>query len=372
MKLRIRHAAAAGLVAALGAPLLAAAPAGAISGDVDALALKTACETSLNNVVAMTDNVVVTGTAAIATKCTIVLPEQRVLEFIGANLTFGGPLVVNGAAQSQVSFTQDARVRARAMTLNLPGENSQVLVDHSQVGTTVGALRVTLGTTGALAVFSPTVHGNNVDAAGALAVTTGGQSQITLAEASLLSGPVTIAFNGAEGKLESAQSTISTRTATQSISINSTGAKAFVGLNGTTLVAGANVNLNLAGTESSIIAAQSSANAGGNVNVLASAATSLGSIEWVGAPASLSGLRVVFNASLSSQLGKVKLAQTTATASGTTTSDVLVRSGAFGITDVVDSTLSATRAVRVTSNPTSGSCFQLNNVVTAPIQQLCN
>lgn len=329
--------------------------------------LKLACETSPNNVVAINANTQIStgpqspATELVNTKCTLVVAPLVTFEASQVSMTFRGPLVIQGGLESRALFIEST-FAAPSISSSL-GDKSLLLVERSLMQSTVGGIVSTSGAESIVDIRGPLVGGNLVSA-GAVRLT-GGQkfgAFLTDAEVRARTG-IIVNMAGPEAQFISVTSILDT--ATGAINVSSAGAKALAEFKlGSVATGRGGINVTFSGPESLINANEFTFNdLAGPINLRANGAKSnvtavLGTLNASGA--------VNIQASTASTEGSVLVQNALITAGGI----VQVQSGALGKTEVLDSSLTSSTRVRITTGA-GGVCTTVNNVVTAPIQQIC-
>lgn len=315
--------------------LAVAQPAAALTGTITAPQLIAACQAGP---VVLTGSLKVEGgNATSAGGCQVRIPADAAFEIVGATTSFGGPLVVTGAAKSRVDMIS-SQVTASGATFSLPGEESGFRVETGRLTTGTGGITVTLGTKALVRLVS--APGTNViQTTGRFDLTTGATALVELNQARITAGPTAIRLSGTEGVLKSEQSAI---TATGPASITTSGGKGLLELTSTTVTATGSIDVTMNGNETLLKSASTSLLAGGTLRVIASPNASYGLIELGGASTLYRGTTATMRASVGGQFGMIKLADRSIVES--TVGNLLIEVGAFGTTDLADTiSISPTR-----------------------------
>lgn len=331
------------------------------------LELKNACETSPGNVVTLTNNTQIsTGpqaplTEIVNTRCTIVLAPQVTFEASQVSMTFNGPLSIQASTEGRALFLESS-FTARSVSVAL-GNLGGLLVERSLLRSTVGGISVTSGAESFVDVRGPIVGGGLVSNTG---INIGGGLKFfgNLTDAEVRANAnVTVNMTGAEAQFISTNSFVSS--ANGAINITSSGEKAFVEFKLGAVATGRNgVNVTLNGNESTINASEFSiGSAAAAVNLRAGG--SKGAVTLAVGTIS-SGTATLIQSSVTGLEGKAVLQNATVTAGG----NLRIETGSMGNSEAVDNSLTSNTLVRILSGA-GGSCKSQNNIINAPVQQIC-
>jgi len=376
--------------------------------------LKLACETNPGNVVTINVNTQIsTGprpplAEMVTTPCTLVLAPLVTFEAGQVGMNFNGAFTIQGAGEAQGLFIE-SEFAARSVSVT-QSDKSALLLDRSLFRATGGGITINTGAEGIVDLRGPIASGNLV-ATGAIAISGGQKFAVTLADAHIqagttlsmtMSGPeshlvtttstvnanrtltiaggtrfvgqlndtqlnartgLAVTLTGAEGLFSAVTSTLDT--VNGSINITSTGDKGVVELKLGSVATGRNgVTVSLTGNESNLNANEFSIDGGtgavllqsqGNVSKLTAV---LGVINAGGA--------ITARAATTAQYGVALVEKVQASAGQA----IRVETGAFGVTETKDNTLTSPTLVRIASGA-GGGCTSLNNILSAPVQQIC-
>jgi hypothetical protein len=340
--------------------------------------LKTACETSPGNVVVLNEATTIVEGARypfseqVLTGCTIVLGPNAKLATEGVAMRFAGPLVVQSATPTEVKLTRSF-LAAASVNFNLPGAGNAIEMEFSHIHATTGGLLFTMGDESKLTVMARILNGplEAMTAATTAQIRSGRKFSASLSQMRI-SAPqgIDISMNGAEGLL-----TINTAWLTAArgnIGISSPDAKGIVDLSSTNLVFANMLTLRLAGSDS-LLKLQQVGMAGfegriapgGMVLEVGAGAAENGSIE-----ASNVGFNYVasmnLRASVNGQKGALKIQKSSLWSAG----DMVMETGAQGLTEVVENYGASSTRLRVATG-SAGSCIASNTTITAPVMQVC-
>ncbi len=340
--------------------------------------LRTACQTSPGNVVVFDQPVTVLGgprypfSEPVLTGCTIVLGPNAKLATEGASMTFAGPLVLQSATLTEVKLTRSF-LSAPSVTFNVTGTGSAIEMAFSHIHATAGALLMTMGDESKLTVMERLIPGplEAFTAATTMQIRSGRKFSGTFSQMRI-SAPqgIDIAMNGDEGLLAI---TFAWLTAERgSITISSSSAKGLVDLSSMNLVFRDMSSIRLAGSYS-FLKLQQVGIAGYDQQVAPG-----GMVLEVGAGAAEGGVieaaNVGFNyvasmnvrASVNGQKGTVKIQKSSLWSFG----DMVMETGAQGLTEVVENYGTAATRFRVATGA-GGSCLAQLTTITAPVMQVC-
>lgn len=329
--------------------------------------LKFACETSPNNVVSLNQNTQIsTGpqaplTEIVNSKCTIIVSPQVTFEASQVSMTFNGPLSIQAGNEGQALFLESA-FTAPSVSISLANQGG-LLVDRSLLRASVGSLTVSSGVENFVDIRGP-LPGGNLVANRSISIGGGQKFFGTLTDAGVQAGTaISVNMSGAEAQFIATNSTMNTNAG--AISVLGSGEKNFVEFKLGAVATGRNgVNVTLSGTESTINANEFTLNsptagvflrAGGSKSTITLATGSISSGTVTTIQASLTGIE-----------GKAVLQDATVNAGG----NFRVESGSLGIAEVLDSRLTSNALVRIAAGA-GGSCKSQNNIINAPMQQIC-
>lgn len=331
------------------------------------LELKNACETSPGNVVAINANTQIsTGpqaplTEIVNTKCTLVIAPQVTFEASQVSMTFNGPLSIQASTEGRALFLESS-FTARSVSLAL-GNLGGLLVERSLLRSTVGGISVTSGVESFVDVRGPIVGGGLISNQG-INISGGLKFFGNLTDAEVRANAnVTVNMTGDEAQFISTNSTVNS--ANGAINITGSGAKAFVEFKLGAVATGRNgVNVTLNGTESTINGSEFSIGSAA-AGVFLRTGGSKGAIT-MGVGTISSGTATLIQSSLTGTEGKAVLQDATVTAGG----NLRIETGGLGNSEVLDSNLTSNTLVRILSGA-GGNCKSQNNVISAPVQQIC-
>lgn len=339
----------------------------ATAQNMTATQLALACQTNPGNTVALTDSSKIEGGTASATSgCTITIPETKALELVNARITFNGPLTIVGAVKTKVELVDGSRFTASGINLNFTAFESEVKVDKSNLSAGAGGVQIAVGDIAKVQFAYASGAGNTVDSTGPVTFSAGTKLTLEMNNVVFSGGGLNFNFNGPDSVLKAENADVGTKAVGQNVSFSGSGAKTMIEASQSRFAAHGNVNINLAGSESTLKAGVSSRiSAGSSVNIALSNASGNGLLEL--AQVRIDAASADINASADSEKGKVIYKLGTAITSGNLT----FRTGSLGTTEVAESTLTSGSTLRIASGPL-GVCKQEKNVITAPIQSLCN
>lgn len=341
-----------------------AASAAALTGTVSASAFASAC--AAGPVTLAPSAKVEGGAASVVGGCTVNVPFDGALEFVDTNLTFGGPVIVNGQDKSKWEIV-NSTVTAPSVRANLTGFENQFKIDKGSVRATAGGVTVAMGQLGMVQIASAQPGSQSIRATGAVAISGGPVAIYELNNAVIQSGSFALNHTGTEAKILANTATITTSGST---SFNSNGPKGLLESSFSTFTSGGNLSVNFAGDESVVKAVSTTlASSAGAVSVSAATAGFGGLIELAGPGAVLRGRSVSLAASTATTAtkGTLNLSLGTVTA---TAGAVSMRTGDLGSTLLKESSVNATTSVTVASAPT-GVCLAELAIVTAPTRSIC-
>lgn len=376
--------------------------------------LKLACETSSGNVVAINVNTQVsTGprpplAEVVHTPCTLVLASNVSFSAGQVGMSFNGPFTIQGGSETHALFIESEFVGS-AVTVT-QADKSSLLLDRSLLQASAGSIAITTGAEGTLDIQGPIVSGNLV-ASGAITVSGGQKFHGTTANAQLQAGAglsmtmndpesslvlntstlsagdaitvtggtkfvaqlndtemqagtgLSVALNGAEGLFSAVSSGLNTTAG--AVSITSVGTKGFIDLKlGSVVTAGSGLTVSLDGNESTLDAHEFTFN-GGTGSVSLQAQGNLSKLTAAVGTVSASG-SVTIQAATAAQLGIAHLEEAEVNAGG----DMRLETGSLGNTTAKGNTLTSPTLVRIASGA-GGVCTSLENIMTAPVQQIC-
>lgn len=364
MKSRVLVSLAAIGVATVGSTLVGTSPAAALTGTVTAAQFVAACAAGPINL--QPSAKVEFGTASVVGGCTVNVPLTGALEFVDTNLTFGGPLVVNGSSTSKWEVV-NSNVTAASVTANFTGTENAFKVDKGLVRATAGNVRIAMGPIAMVQIAYPGLGSpNSLQATGAVNISGGDKLFLELNQARVQAGSVVVAMNGTEGLLKAEGATV---VAAGAISVTSTGMKAMLESTGSTFQAGGALTVGLAAAESAVKGTASTFRAGEALIVSASAGAGTGLVELSGPGGVLQGATVAVRASTGAtgQLGTLNVGLNTIRA---TAGAATIDAGPMGSVGVKESTITAATLARA-STGLGGVCVADLNTVTAPTQSMC-
>ncbi|MCU0308974.1 MAG: hypothetical protein MUE51_14650 [Thermoleophilia bacterium] len=365
------------LTAATALGLAMAVPATLATGAVDLTTadLKNLCETSAGNVVALPSGAVVASGApkaapeTITTPCTIALGPDTPLEILDAGLRFDGPLTVRATGPKGRLIMAGAAVSAPRITADLRTAFSEVQLLDSSLEATEGDTAVLLGASGIARAELNRPGEASLAASGTVRVAGGEYLNVSMDEAAIRGAAVRVALNGPDAVLLANRASLDA--GADGIVIGGGAARSLIDVTEGEMSTPGAVSLRLTGADSAVKATLTQVSAGGQAVLTAGTTTPNGLVDVQGSR--VDARRVVVEASSGSQKGQVKFTTGFARA-GTTTagtdSDVIFRTGILGTTEVLESTLTALRAVRIVTGA-QGTCVQQNNLIVAPVRQLC-
>lgn len=329
--------------------------------------LKQACETSPNNVVTLTNNTQISSgpqaplTETVNSRCTIIVNPQVTFEASQVSMTFAGPLTIQAGNEGRALFLE-SHFTAPSVNISLANLGG-VLVDHSLVRATVGSIAINSGVENTVDIRG-TIPGGNLVANRSISISGGSKFIGSLTDASVQAGTaISVSMPGAESQFIATNSTMGTNGG--AINIVGSGEKSFVEFKLGAVATGRNgVNVTLNGTESSINGSQFSLNSPA-AGVFLRAGGSKGAITFADGTIA-SGTVTTIQASMTGTEGKAVLQNATVTAGG----NFRLESGSLGIAEVLDSSLTSNTLVRIAAGA-GGSCKSQNNIINAPVQQVC-
>lgn len=359
--------------------------------------LKQWCETSPDNVVLVTGDLKINAGRVlsdlynpsyeqVASGCTVQLGPGSTFEADGVAMAFAGPFVVQGG--KSVTFNRSAW-KATAHTFDVSSASdgafstSNARVDASEGGITIrggaaskielqgsqGSTIRTLLASGPIAIsggprtFMQIVE-TSMQASGALNIALGNESVLNAARASIRSNrAVSIKLDG--NAIASAEATDFDGA---SVLISGSGPKTQVDLKGGRYQAKNSVAIRLTGAEAVVKAADTRFQSfNDRVDLVAGASAPLGSLEldrisvYAVAGASIKGSEL-------SEFGTVKIGGGSTLRAGG--ADLVIVSGARGLTEVKDSAFWSDTAVRVRTGP-QGTCVAAPNSFISPNNVIC-
>lgn len=363
-------------VVVAGLLVLAAAPVAAVHLETTA-ELGAACEESPGNVVELDhstkilDGLRPPATEQVASGCTIVLGPGANFETEQISMTFAGPLVVHSAQKAEVKLIRSF-FTATAINFNLTGTSSAIETILSGLHATTGSLLVTLGEQSKLIVLERLLPGpDNALAAASTVQIRGGQRFTGLLSEMGISAPrgFQVTMDGAEGLLKAEH--IHVATPQGSIGITASGAKGLVEMSESNLDFGDMMVVRLAGADSLLKLKQVAAggevlDAPGGVTLEAgSAGAGNGKIE--ASEISLFNVSsITLLASLSGQKGGLKLEKSSLSATG----DIVLETGAQGVTEVKENSGGSDTRIRVAAG-SDGECVAQSNSFFALVLEIC-
>ncbi|MEQ1923303.1 MAG: hypothetical protein ABL952_12415 [Pyrinomonadaceae bacterium] len=328
--------------------------------------LKLACETSLNNVVAINVPTQITSgpqaplTENVNTKCTLVLGSLVSFEASQVSMTFAGPLRIQGGNESHVLFIE-SEFNAPSI-VSTTTSKSLFQVERSLLRATAGNIAINTGSEGTVTVHGPLLGGNLI-ATGAINMSGGSKFYAGLTDAGVSAGAgFNVNMTGNEAYFVSVTSSI--EAANGAINVTGSGEKNFAEFKFNSLAAsprGVNVRLN--GNESEILANQYTFNAG--TGLILRTGGNKGKVTADNGMISANG-SVFVQASTAGLEGTALVSKTTLNAGGS----ARIETGARGNTEVLDSSLNANSLVRIATGA-GGNCKSQNNIITALTQQVC-
>ncbi len=328
--------------------------------------LKLACETSSNNVVQINvPTQISTGpqspaTENVNTKCTLELAPFVTFEASQVSMTFNGPLRIQGSNESHVLFIESEFTATSIVSTTT--NKSLFQVERSLLRATAGNIVINSGTEGTVTINGPLV-GGNLSANGAINLSGGQKFYGSLTDAGVSAGTgINVNMTGAEGQFVLTTSTI--QAANGAINVTGSGEKSFAEFKFNSVAAsprGINVRLN--GGESEIVANQFTFDGGtgiilrtggnkGKVTMDDGVLNANGAVAVQSSTTGLEGVAVVKNAQF--------------TAGGS----IRVETGSRGNSEVLDSGLTSNTLVRIATGA-GGNCKSQNNIINAPVQQIC-
>jgi hypothetical protein len=329
--------------------------------------LKLACETSPGNVVVLNANTQIsTGpqaplTEAVNTKCTIVISPLVTFEASQVSMTFNGPLTIQGGTEGRALFIESA-FTAPSVSVTLT-DRSALYVERSLLRASAGSITINTGLEGTVDVKGPLVGGNLV-ASGAINISASQKFTGNLADAEVSAGTgINVSMTGAEAQFISTTSTLNT--ASGAVNITSSGEKSFVEFKlGSVATSSNGLNVTLNGNESEINANQFTLN-GGTGGVTLQTGGTKGKVTMADGTLNAGGA-VTIQASTTGLEGTAMVQNTQITGGG----NLKVETGSLGNSEVLDSGLTSNTLVRIATGA-GGNCKSQNNIISAPMQQVC-
>ncbi len=350
---------AAGTVAA--AVGVSAQPASALTGTFSASAFAAACAAGPVDVTTFVK--VEGGIGSSAGGCTVNIPTDARFEIVNARLTFGGPLVVNGASKSQFEVVESAVV-ATTVTANLNEFETSFKVDKGGVRATAGDINVTHGEIGKTQLAYGGAAPWALQASGAVNISGGQKMYVELNQSRIQAASVSIILGGVDGLIKSDQALVST---TGAISFTSTGAKGLLESHEASYNAGGALTIGLAGPESTIKSSGSRFVASGAVSVKASDGAFGGLIELGGPGGVITGDSVTIAGSVGGEKGVAKVSLNNLTANG---GAVSIATGQMGTTEVKEARLTAATNATI-ATAVGGVCKAELTTINAPASSIC-
>ncbi|MEQ1642063.1 MAG: hypothetical protein ABL959_01300 [Pyrinomonadaceae bacterium] len=328
--------------------------------------LKLACETSPGNVVAINVPTQISSgpqaplTENVNTKCTLVLGSQVSFEASQVSMTFAGPLRIQGSNESHVLFIESEFTAPSIGSTT--SSKSLFQVERSLLRATAGGIAIDGGSEGTVSIHGPLL-GGNLHATGSVTLAGGLKFYAGLTDAGVSAGTgFNVNMTGNEAYFVSVTSTI--HAAGGAINVTASGEKSFAEFKFNSVAAsprGINVRLN--GNESEIVANQFAFDAG--TGLILRTGGNKGKVTLDDGTISANG-SVTVQSSITGLEGVATVTKARSTAGGSTR----VETGARGSSEVLDSSLTANSLVRIATRA-GGNCKSQNNIITAPIQQVC-
>jgi hypothetical protein len=219
-------------------------------------------------------------------------------------------------------------------------------------------------TEGVVDIRGPLV-GGNVVASGAINLQGGQKFAAHLMDAEVRAGAgLNVTLTGAEAQFVATTSTLD---ANGLINVSATGDKGFVEFKlGSVATGRGGLRVVLTGNESVLNATQFAFNSGpGAATLQVNGAQGNLNLDD-GTLTSGPGRAVTIGSSTTSTGGKATVQKAQINAGGS----LRIETGNFGTTEVKDSSLTSPTLARIASGP-GGTCISLNNIITAPVQQIC-
>lgn len=335
------------------------------------LALKMACETSPNNTVTIGYPAKISNGArppaaeVVNTPCTIVLAPSGSFETDEVAMSFNGEFRIQSTVPTQVKFVK-SYFTAPALTLNLRGNDSFLGIDESLLQAGAGNLTVNFGFGGVTEILLPLSGSlNSLEAAGAINFNGGAKLTATLLETQWTAGNgINVFMGGAEGTFKAEKSNLINNGG--AIGIRSNSPKALVDFSFGEMRSANGVVVNTPAIESNLVLNTARVFGGaGNLSFNIGANGNVGKAEITDSVLDTNGA-VAIAASINAQQGMAKLQSSNVRAGGPAT----VRSGAFGETLVLNSTLNSSTSI-IFSTGASGNCVNDQNNLTAPVIRPC-
>jgi hypothetical protein len=331
--------------------------------------LKQACETSLGNVVNITQPTKIEFGPAlptpenIATKCTIQIGPNASFGVKQVAVNFAGALVIQSSEKTAVTF-EDAPWSATSITINLAGEFSELTSKQSRLRASAGNLAISLAATGKIEMINPfgLTNPNGLEATGSVSISAGANFSAVIGDANIQAGTgISINMGGADSILKLDEASLNTSAG--AVTISGAGQRTNIEMNQGNYSAPSGVSVTLPGADAGL-KVKDGVFSGGNGSITlqaGGAAASFGNIEvnqssfstasTVKIISGLGGKTIVDNVQLNGSMG------------------VEVRSGNQGSTLVKNS--GGTSASVTVATGVGGICLSDNNLFNAPVQNLC-
>jgi len=353
-------------VTALGATLAASA---ALAIDVTPQQLKSLCETSPMNTVAVNAPIKVSNFSPrvnVTTGCRIVFGFDARLEADSINMGFAGPVVFQGGLKSGVILTK-ALLEAPSVTFDLAGGENLISLGESTVRATTGNVVMAAGPISQISLVKRfATRTQSVLAAGSVQISGAGKLDAQISE-TVVQGNAGVSVNASGEELTLAISSSNLVAANGAISITGPGRQATLDYSGGIMRAGNGVTVNLSGSEGQIAMQNVTVNAGlGSASFITALGGARPAKSVIVSSNITSGGSVTIQASNAGQSGEAALESSRVTATG----DVVVLSGPQGTTNMKFNTLRSSTLVGAYTGP-SGSCTAEGNAIVSPVRQLC-
>jgi hypothetical protein len=335
------------------------------------LALKRACETSLNNVVRIdypakiSNGAIASRPELVNTPCTIAIGPSGSLETDQIGMSFAGPLSIRSSVPTQVKFVK-SYFAAPAMLIALTGNDSFLGVDESLLQARAGNVVVNYGFGGVFEALRPLTGAvSSIEAAGSVNINSAGKFTGTLIDTQIVAvDSINVNMNGAEGTFKTEKSNLVANRGT--IAVRSAFPKALVDASFGDWRAGNGVFVSLQQIESGLFINTARIFGGvGNINFNVAAAGNTRIAEIIDSQLDTNGAVSIFG-SVNGQFGLAKLQSSRVRAGGA----VAVRTGTLGETLVLTSTIDSPVAVRINTG-LNGKCLSDQNVLNSPVVQRC-
>jgi hypothetical protein len=353
-------------LATLGASLAASA---ALAIDVSPQQLKSLCETSPMNTVAVNSPIKVSNFSTrvnVTTGCRIVFGFDARLEGDSINMGFAGPVVFQGGLKSGVILTK-ALIEAPSVTFDLAGGENIVSLGESTVRATTGNVVIAAGPISQVAIISRfATRTQAILAAGSVQISGAGKLDAQIAETTV-QGNAGISINASGEELTLAIGGSNLIATNGPIAITGPGRQATFDYARGIMRAGNGVTVNLSGSEGQIAMQNVTVNAGlGSASFITALGGARPAKSVIVSSNITSGGSVTVQASNAGQSGEAALESSRVTATG----DVVVRSGPLGTTNMKLNTVRSSTLVGAYTGP-SGSCTAEGNTIVSPARQLC-